>query len=108
MDKQLKSLDDKDVLIAPDLGDISAVKFDRSKDAIRIGEEATRAVADKLRRYSLEQYGCYCVLLRLSVLLPIVLPPGSTIRVAPTDASRIAYFPVKNVSRRIPNVAHHA
>ena len=58
VDKQLKSLGDKDVLIAPDLGDISAAKFDRSKDAIRIGEEATRAVADKLRRYSLppEQY----------------------------------------------------
>ena len=54
----MKSLGDKDVLIAPDLGDISAAKFDRSKDAIRIGEEATRAVADKLRRYSLppEQY----------------------------------------------------
>ena len=58
VDKQLKSLGDEDVLIAPDLGDISAAKFDRSKDAIRIGEEATRAVADKLRRYSLppEQY----------------------------------------------------
>jgi NTE family protein len=58
VDDQLKSLTDKDVLISPDLGDISAVKFDRSKDAIRLGEEATRAVADKLRRYSLppEQY----------------------------------------------------
>jgi len=58
VDDQLKSLTDKDVLIAPDLGDISAAKFDRSQDAIRIGEEATRALADKLRRYSLppEQY----------------------------------------------------
>ncbi len=58
VDDQLKSLTDKDVLIAPDLGDVSTVKFDRSKDAIRIGEEATRALADKLRRYSLspEQY----------------------------------------------------
>jgi NTE family protein len=58
VDKQLKGLGEKDVLIAPDLGDISATKFDRSKDAIRIGEEATRAMADKLRRYSLppEQY----------------------------------------------------
>ena len=48
----------KDVLIAPDLGDISAAKFDRSADAIAIGEEATRALADKLTRYSLppEQY----------------------------------------------------
>ena len=32
--------------------------FERSKDAIRIGEEATRAMADKLKRYSVppEQY----------------------------------------------------
>ena len=58
VDKQLKSLTDKDVLIAPDLDDISAAKFNRSADAIKIGEEATRALADKLKRYSLppEQY----------------------------------------------------
>ncbi len=43
--EQLKSLTAKDVLIAPDLGDISASSFDRSRDAIRIGEEATRAMA---------------------------------------------------------------
>jgi len=58
VEQQIKSLSDKDVFIEPDLGDISAGTFDRSADAIRIGEEATRAVADKLRRYSLppEQY----------------------------------------------------
>ena len=48
VDEQLKSLATNDVLIAPELGDISAAKFDRSKDAIRIGEEATRAMADML------------------------------------------------------------
>jgi NTE family protein len=53
VDEQLKSLGEKDVLIAPDLGDISAGTFERSKDAIRIGEEATRAMAGKLQRYSL-------------------------------------------------------
>jgi NTE family protein len=53
VDDQLKSLGAGDVLIAPDLGDISSGKFDRSVDAIRIGEEATRALADSLRRYSL-------------------------------------------------------
>jgi NTE family protein len=53
VDEQIKSLTDKDVLIAPDLADISAAKFDRSADAIRIGENATRALADKLTRYSL-------------------------------------------------------
>jgi NTE family protein len=58
VDKQLKSLTDKDVLIAPDLDDISAAKFNRSADAIKIGEAATRALADKLKRYSLppDQY----------------------------------------------------
>jgi NTE family protein len=58
VDDQLKSLGSKDVLIAPDLGDISAAKFDRSVDAIKIGERATRAMAESLRRYSLppEQY----------------------------------------------------
>jgi NTE family protein len=58
VDDQLRSLGPNDVLIQPDLGDISAAKFDRSADAIRIGEDATRAMADSLRRFSLppEQY----------------------------------------------------
>ncbi len=58
VDQQIKSLGPNDVLIAPDLGDISAGSFEHSKDAIKAGEEATRAMADKLRRYSLppEQY----------------------------------------------------
>ncbi len=58
VEQQVKSLTDKDVLISPELGDISAGSFDRAKDSIRIGEEAARAAADRLRRYSLppEQY----------------------------------------------------
>ncbi|MGB3427926.1 MAG: patatin-like phospholipase family protein [Burkholderiaceae bacterium] len=52
VDEQLKSLGNRDVLIAPDLGDISAGGFDRAADAIRIGEQATRALADSLGRYS--------------------------------------------------------
>ncbi len=58
VDQQIKSLGPNDVLISPDLGDISAGSFDRSKDAIRIGEDATRALAGKLSRYSVspEQY----------------------------------------------------
>ena len=61
VDDQLKSLGGRDVLIAPDLGNISAGKFDRSADAIRIGEEATRALAGSLRRYSLppERYAAF-------------------------------------------------
>jgi NTE family protein len=58
VDQQLKSLGSGDVLIEPDLGDISAASFENSKEAIRIGEAATRAVAPALARYSLppEQY----------------------------------------------------
>jgi NTE family protein len=58
VDQQLKSLGSGDVLIEPDLGNISAASFDNSKEAIRIGEAATRALAPALARYSLppEQY----------------------------------------------------
>jgi NTE family protein len=57
-ERQLKSLGERDVLIAPELGDISSGSFDRARDAIRIGEEAARKVSEQLRRYSLspEQY----------------------------------------------------
>jgi len=58
VDEQLKSLGSRDVLIAPELGDISAGSFERAADAIRIGEEAARVMAMQLQRYSLppEQY----------------------------------------------------
>jgi NTE family protein len=58
VDEQLRRMTARDVLIAPDLGNISAAKFDRSADAIRIGEEAARKLAGSLGRYSLppEQY----------------------------------------------------
>ncbi len=58
VDQQIKSMGAGDVLIEPDLGDISAASFDRSRDAIKIGEDATRKLADKLSRYSIpaEQY----------------------------------------------------
>jgi len=58
VDQQLRNLTDRDILIAPDLGDISSGSFDRAQDAIRIGEEAARKMSDSLRRYSLppEQY----------------------------------------------------
>jgi len=58
VDRELANLTERDILIAPDLGDISSASFDRAADAIRIGEEAARKSADSLRRYSLppEQY----------------------------------------------------
>jgi NTE family protein len=58
VDRQIASLTPRDVLIAPELGDISSGSFDRQDEAIRIGEAAARQMADSLRRYSLppEQY----------------------------------------------------
>ena len=58
VERQLASLGQRDVLIAPDLGDLSAGSFERSADAIRIGEDAARGLAASLSRYSLppEQY----------------------------------------------------
>jgi NTE family protein len=53
VDKQIASLTTRDVLIQPELGDIKAASFERMADAIKIGEAATRAQADLLRRYSL-------------------------------------------------------
>jgi NTE family protein len=55
VDDQLKRMRSQDVVIAPDLGDISAGKFDRSAEAIAVGEKAARAMADSLRRYSLPE-----------------------------------------------------
>ena len=58
VDQQLKRMGSGDVLIQPGLGDITAGSFERASDAIRIGEEATRAMAASLARYSVppEQY----------------------------------------------------
>jgi len=53
VERQLKSLGPRDVLIAPELGDISAGSFERVADAIRIGEEAAKKMSSALGRYSL-------------------------------------------------------
>ena len=44
-----------DVLIEPQLGDIGAGDFRRSVEAIALGEEAARAAASQLKRYSLSE-----------------------------------------------------
>jgi len=55
VERQLASLGGRDVLVAPELGDIAAASFERSADAIRIGESAARAAAASLSRYSLPE-----------------------------------------------------
>jgi NTE family protein len=58
VERQLASLGQRDVLITPELGDISSGSFERAGDAIRVGEDAAHAIAESLRRYSVspEQY----------------------------------------------------
>ncbi len=51
-DRDVALLDADDLLIVPDLGDISFISFDKAEEAIAIGETAARAQIDKLGRYS--------------------------------------------------------
>jgi NTE family protein len=55
VDRQLATLTPRDVLIAPDLGDISSSSFERQLEAIQIGEAAARGTADALKRYSIPE-----------------------------------------------------
>ncbi|HXH03421.1 MAG TPA: patatin-like phospholipase family protein [Candidatus Competibacteraceae bacterium] len=51
--QSLASLGPDDILIQPELGDISAADFQRGKEAIAIGEAAARRVVGPLSRHSL-------------------------------------------------------
>jgi len=59
--QQLNTLDDSDVLITPQLGDISGGSFDRVADAISAGETAAQGLRSSLARYSLSpaQYAAH-------------------------------------------------
>jgi NTE family protein len=63
VDRQVATLTERDVLIAPDLADISAGSFERQLEAIRVGELAARKVAPALQRYSVAE-GEYAALRR--------------------------------------------
>jgi len=53
-DRDVRLLGDKDLLIQPDLGDISFVDFNRSVEAAALGAKSTRALADQLARFSVD------------------------------------------------------
>lgn len=54
-DQILSRMQPSDVLIKPDLGDISSGSFDRSKDAIPLGEAAAQEMVQKLRRSNVSE-----------------------------------------------------
>ncbi len=60
-DEDTKRLGPGDVLIVPELGDLSFVDFKRAKEAVAIGEAAARARAAELQRYSVSEaeYAAY-------------------------------------------------
>lgn len=51
--QQIKTLGRRDILIAPDLGDISSIAFDRSQEAVTIGYAAAQDKRGELSRLSL-------------------------------------------------------
>ncbi len=53
-DRDVRLLGDDDVLIQPDLGDISFVDFNRSVEAAELGAISTRALSEKLARLSVD------------------------------------------------------
>ncbi len=58
VERSLKELDDKrDILIVPELGDITSGDFKRGVEAIAIGEQAARAAAPRLAGLSLSEAG---------------------------------------------------
>lgn len=52
VDRQLAGLTGGDVLVAPALGDLSSIGFDRQREAIAHGEAAARSMAAALARYA--------------------------------------------------------
>ncbi len=51
--QQIKTLGRRDILITPDLGDISSIAFDRSREAVTIGYAAAQDKRGELSRLSL-------------------------------------------------------
>lgn len=53
--ERLETLSDEDVLISPQLGTMGSAEFNRVPQALRAGEQAGRAAAEKLAAYSLSE-----------------------------------------------------
>ena len=54
-DRDVALLDANDLLIVPDLGDITFISFDKAEEAIFLGEQAARAHKDELKRFSTDE-----------------------------------------------------
>ena len=52
VDRDLARLRERDILVKPELGDISFVDFDRAQEAVELGEAGARAQASELGRFA--------------------------------------------------------
>ena len=84
--KQLASLGPSDVLIAPDLGVLSASEFAKSTDFIRLGEEAARAALPELSALALPaaEFAAYRAALP-RLVAPVAPPPLEFVRIEGTQ-----------------------
>ena len=79
---QLALLRPRDVLIAPNLGDLSALDFTKGERFIELGEKAARASSETLRRYSLsaDAYAAYRDALRRPLAIADAALPFTGVR----------------------------
>ncbi len=61
VDLQIKTLKDTDVLIVPELGDVTATAFEKAGELVPLGAKATREAADRLAHIALsdDEYALY-------------------------------------------------
>ncbi|MFC1508185.1 patatin-like phospholipase family protein [Candidatus Omnitrophota bacterium] len=73
VEESLALLTDKDLLIRPELGEITSSDFMRAPEAIKLGEEGARESIDKIRRYSVGEtdYKHYIAFKRKATEKPI-------------------------------------
>lgn len=109
--RDLATLDAGDVLIRPDLGDLTAGQFNRAGDAVAAGERAAEALLPQLRAFALppEQYAALRARQRHRDFDPGLLAfldvePGHS----PSATRRVAWATEELVGRRFdPDAIEH-
>jgi NTE family protein len=93
--EQLALLKPKDVLIQPNLGDIVDLSFDRTEEAISIGEQAALRVLDSLRRYSISEqdYAAWRATQRRQT--------SETVKIESVRIDNISLVPDKTIEKRV-------
>lgn len=106
--ESVAALGPQDVLIVPDLGEISAVDFARGVDGIPAGRRATQAAADRMRHLALDPTAYAAWQRQRQARLP---PPPlvNDVSVAATRYVDPAFFAMSDVARgREPGPVHTA